>query len=445
MIKKTHRTWSRIAIFIFSAFAYSIGLSFSFAAKPFVTQQWQTKNGVQVVFYQAMEVPMLDISIAFKAGSAYDGEAFGLSTLTTRLLNQGSIGLDADSLATKLADTGAQYTGENGRDMVVLSLKTLTEARALKTATDLFSTIIAHPDFQAGAFEREKKQQLVAIAQQQESPDEVANQLFFQTLYQNHPYAHPVIGTHQTVMSLNLEQVQAFYNRFFISNQAIMVLVGAIDQSTAKQLAEHLTQDLLQGKPIAEIPMAHALTKEMNVKVPFPSSQTIVRLGQLGVTHHDKRYFPLLVGNYILGGGSLVSQLAHELRETRGLTYGVYSQLAPMPGIGPYLISFSTKHSQTATAIQVIRTTLQSFIQQGPSEQELLAAKQYLTGSYPLSLGSNRSIADMLLKIAFYHLPKNYLQTYVEHIHAVTTQAIKQSFQELITPNALLEVAVGPS
>ncbi len=175
----------------------------------------------------------------------------------------------------------------------------------------------------------------------------------------------------------------------------------------------------------------------------FPSSQTVLRLGQLGITHHDHHYFPLIVGNYILGGGSLVSKLSHELREKRGLTYGVYSQFFPRPGKGPFLISFSTKNSQSKTAIEVTRTTLSTFIKTGPSAHELLAAKQYLTGSYPLSLASNSSIADMLLKIAFYHLPSDYLQTYVEHINAVSTEDIKQAFQQLIVPNKLLQVSVG--
>ena len=150
-----------------------------------------------------------------------------------------------------------------------------------------------------------------------------------------------------------------------------------------------------------------------------------------------------MVGNYILGGGALVSRLAHELRENRGLTYGVYSQFSPMPGKGPFLISLSTKNSQTKTAIDVTRETLTSFIKTGPNEQELKAAKQYLTGSFPLSLASNRSIADMLLKIAFYHLPDDYLQTYIDHINAVTIESIKIAFQQLIISNKLLQVTVG--
>ena len=381
------------------------------ASKPFETLQWRTNNGVRVVFYQAMEVPMLDISLAFAAGSAYDGEAFGLSALTTRLLNQGNDGLDANRVAEKLAETGAQYEGASNQDLIALNLKTLTSPDALKIASETFSSIINHPDFPVDAFNREKNQQLMAIAQSLESPDQMASQTFFQALYQKHPYAHPVIGNRESVKLLTIEQVHQFYQQFFVSSNAVIVLVGAIDKSRAEELAELITQHLPKGQPAKSIPRAQALTEEMDIEVQFTSSQSILRLGQLGIDHHDNHYFPLQVGNYILGGGALVSRLAHELREKRGLTYGVYSQFSPMPGIGPFLISFSTKNSQTKTAIDMTRETLANFIQKGPDEQELLAAKQYLTGSFPLSLASNRSIADMLLKMAFYNLPEDYLRT----------------------------------
>ena len=413
------------------------------AAKPFETSQWFTTNGARVVFYQAMEVPMLDISIAFAAGSAHDGDQFGLSSLTTRLLNQGNSGLDANTLAERLADTGAQFEGSNSQDMIAFNLKTLTRPMDLKKATELYASIIAHPDFPTDSFNREKNQQLMAIAQAEESPDTVANQMFFKALYKNHPYAHPLLGNRESVNQLTVEHVKDFYRRFFVGSNATIVLVGAINQATAKQLAELIVHDLPKGHAAPDIPTASPLTEPMDIEVKFPSSQTVLRLGQLGITHQNPDYFPLIVGNYIFGGGTLVSRLANELREKRGLTYSVFSQFSPMPGKGPFLINLSTKYSQTKTAIDVTRNALSLFIQTGPSEAELVAAKQYLTGSFPLSLASNRSIADILLRIAFYHLPDNYLETYIAHINAVTIESIKVAFQQQIAPNQLLQVTVG--
>ena len=412
-------------------------------ATTFETQSWETNNGVRVIFYPAMEVPMLDISIAFAAGSAYDGEQFGLSALTTQLLNQGNGGLDATRIAEKIETMGAQFSAESSRDMVTLNLRTLARPDALKEATAALSLIVNHPDFPEDVFTRQKNQQLMAIKQVQDSPDDVANQTFYKALYHDHPYAHPINGDISHVTALTSTQARQFYHRYFVGKNAVLVLVGAINTQTAHQLADNLTADLPAGEAAALLPKAQGLDKSETISIPFPSSQTMVRLGQLGITHDNPRYFPLVVGNYILGGGALVSNLAIELREKRGLTYGVTSQFSPMPGIGPFLISFSTRNDQATAANQLTRDILVSFIKNGPTETQVRAAKQFLTGGFPLSLASNRNIADILLKIAFYHLPKNYLDTYLQHINAVTVQEIKDAFQAQISPNNLLDVSVG--
>lgn len=408
-------------------------------------QYWHTKNGTQVVFYHAPQVPMLDISMAFAAGSAYDEEDFGLSALTTELLDQGNAGLNATDIAERLADTGAQYDAETTRDMAVFHLKTLTEPDALKQATDIFACILQQPDFQEDAFNREKNQQLMAIAHMQESPDEMANQTFFKVLYNNHPYAHPILGTEDRTRNITLEAVRRFYETYFVSNNAVLVLVGAIDTAKAHELADKLTTGLRTGQHAPNIPNAKPLPEALDVEVAFPSTQSIIRLGQLGIDHHNPNYFPLLVGNYILGGGALVSQLATEIRHKRGLTYGVYSQFVPMPGLGPFVISLSTQTKQAETATNLARRTLTHFLEAGPTEKELTAAKQYLTGNFPLTLASNQNIANTLLKMAFYNLPKDYLDTYTNHINQVNHTEIQQSFQQLIAPNQLLQVTVGQS
>lgn len=431
-----------LRIFIFTLIVI---FSHSSLANSFKTEKWQTKNGVHVIFYQAMEVPMLDISLAFAAGSAYDGKYFGLSALTTNLINQGNSGKDATAIAEALADTGAQFNAETSRDMIVLSLRTLTSKEALEQSTKTFSQIISHPDFPKNAFEREKDQLLMAIEQTEESPDDVAIQNFFKTLYQEHPYAHPVHGTIKSLKTINEKQVIDFYKQYFVAKNGILVMVGAIDSPKAHQLAEQLTQDLSEGKPAQTIPKASQLADAEKINVPFPSSQTIVRLGQIGINHHNPNYFPLMVGNYILGGGTLVSRLGTEVREKRGLTYGIDSQFVPMLGEGPFIISLSTKNSEARNALNITQDTLIQFINNGPDQQELSSAKQYLTGSFPLSLGSNSSIANLLLRMAFYHLPDNYLDTYVARINAVTDAEIKQAFKQQVNPEKLLLVTVGQS
>lgn len=423
--------------------ALIISLSNHAFASNFKTEKWLTKNGVPVVFYQAMEVPMLDISIAFAAGSAYDGKRYGLSTFTTQMINQGNSGKDATTIAETLANTGSQFDVETSRDMVVLNLRTLTNKEALGQSTNIFNQIINHPDFPDEAFENEKKQLLMAIEQSDESPEDVANLNFFQALYQQHPYGHPVNGTTATVKAISKKEVTDFYKQYYVTNNAVLVLVGALDNQQAHQLAEQLTQDIQKGRPAANIPKAMQLTKAEKINIQFPSSQTVIRLGQIGIDHENPNYFPLMVGNYILGGGALVSRLAIEVREKRGLTYGISSQFTPMPGYGPFIIGFSTRKDQSTKALKIIDDTLSGFINNGPNKQELDSAKQYLTGSFPLSLAGNRAIASLLLRMAFYHLPDNYLETYVTRINAVTVDEIQSAFKQQVNLDKLLLVTVG--
>lgn len=411
----------------------------------FNTEKWTSKNGVKVVFYQANEVPMLNISMAFAAGSAYDGSQFGLSALTAQLMDQGNAGKSATAIAESLADNGAQYNVQTSKDMTVFSLKSLTNEAALNQSIQTFVQIIAHPDFPDVAFENEKRQQLMAIEQTQESPDDVANLNFFQILYQDHPYAHPVSGTLSSVQQIKKQQVIDFYKKYYVTSNAVLVLVGNIDSAKAHQLVDQLTGDLKLGPAAKLTPKAHQLEKAEKLNIPFPSSQTVVRLGQVGIDHQNPDYFPLYVGNYILGGGNLVSRLFLEVREKRGLTYGVDSKFVPMPGEGPFIISLSTKTNQANTALEITQKTLSRFIASGPNKDELKSAKKYLTGSFPLSLSSNGDIAALLTRMAFYNLPDNYLETYVAKINAVTSAQIAEAFKKQINPNKLLLITVGQS
>lgn len=422
-----------------------LSISQTAIAKPFKIEKWVTKNGVKVVFYKAMEVPMVDISLAFAAGSAFDGKHHGLSTLTANLMNQGSSGEDATSLAETLADTGAQFNAQNSKDMAVYTLRTLSNKKALEKSTEVFEKIINHPDFPNEAFEREKKQQLMAIEQAKDSPDEVATLTFFKTLYQDHPYAHSPLGTKDTVNALNKGQVLEFYKHYYVAHNALLIIVGALDLPQAQQLADKLTKALPQGEKAQAIPKAALSPLAKTINIPFPSSQTKVRLGQIGIDHHNPNYFPLLVGNYILGGGTLLSRLGLEVREKRGLTYGVTSQFVSMPGSGPFLISLSTKNDSTKDALKITQDTLQTFINEGPTEKELDAAKQYLSGSFPLSLGSNSAIASLLLRMSFYQLPDDFLDTYVNRIKNTTREQIRQAFAQQVHPDSMLLLTVGQS
>lgn len=415
----------------------------AFAQSKYITNMWQTDNGAKVIYYYTQEPQMLEINVAFKAGSMFDGDDHGLSALTTRLLHLGSGNLTANEVAKQLDETGAQYSYDTSRDMSVLSLKTLTKPDALNKAVDIFALILNKPTFSESEFEREKQTQLIEIKNNLDSPDEIANQKFFQILYKNHPYAHPVIGDAEHVKKITLEKVKNFHKKYFTANNATIVIVGSIDYNQARKFAAKLTQHLPHNQKLAQIPKPLPVEQNENFEIKYPSTQTVIRLGQLGIDYNDPDYFKLIVGNYLLGSGNLVSRLGTELREKRGLTYGIYSQFLPMLTNGPFIISLATKNDQKNLATNLTRQTLEGFLQSGPEEAELLAAKKYLTGSFPLALASNHSIAMMLLKIAFYNLPEDYLDTYTKNINAVSSHEIRKAMQKIIVPNKLIQIAVG--
>lgn len=406
-------------------------------------QEWITKNGMQVRFYSASEVPMLDVRLSFQAGSAYDEQAFGLSALTASLIGDGAEGMNADAIAEQYEEVGAQFSASNDRDMTVFSLRSLSDAAALQQGIRTFTTVLAKANFSRSDFQREKRRLVSSVAQSRESPAQVGSDLFYEKLYQTHPYAHPVSGTLASLDAIKLSQVQRFYKQYYVASNAILVLVGDINVEQARRISEQISASFPHGKKAADIPIATALAKGAKAELSFPSSQAIIRLGQLGINYQSRDYFSLAVGNYILGGGALVSRLAIEVREKRGLTYGIQSAFKRLMANGPFVIGLSTKAIQADKAIQVTNDVLQNYLKSGPSESDLTAAKQYLIGSFPLELASNQQIANTLLRVAFYQLPRSYLNDYVKNIKAVTTHDITTAMSRHIHPDKMLLIQVG--
>ncbi|MCC5792297.1 MAG: insulinase family protein [Legionellaceae bacterium] len=431
-------------IWFFLVAGLSVLAASTAASQELVSQRWQTEEGMRVVFYPAPEVPMLELRLAFRAGSAYDGAHYGLSSLTASLIGNASKTMDADAIAEQFESVGAQFSGSAHRDMSVYSLRSLTAPAAYAQALRTFTETLAQARFHRKDFQREQQRQLTLITQKEESADQVATDVFYRRLYGSHPYAHAVLGQQETVKAITLEQVQQFYQRYYVAANAYLVLVGDLSTAQAKAVADTMSKSLPAGQAAEPVPLAKPLQRSLQVDEVFPSSQRFLRLGQLGIRYQSENYFPLLVGNYILGGSPLVSRLGEEVREKRGLTYGVVSQLPPLEGRGPFVIGLSTKTQQSKEALELSRSILQHFVQEGPSAEELAAAKQYLTGSFPLNLASNRQIADLLLRMLFYNLPEHYLRDYPKNIAAVTVEQIRSAMQQLIKPEHLLLVEVGP-
>lgn len=407
-------------------------------------QSWQTSNGAQVLFVQSPELPILDVQVVFDAGSARDETTPGLAALTNGMLSQGAGGWGADQIAERLAEVGAKLGDGSLRDMAWLSLRTLTSEPALGVAMETLATLLARPSFAEEAFERERRSTLVALRQAEQDPGSVGMKALYRQIYGRHPYANDPLGTEASVKALTAGTLRTFHQRYYVAANAVVAMVGDLSRAQAEALAEQLVGALPRGTHAEPLPPVSELSQGSTEHLEFPSTQTHVYAGQPGMQRVDPDYFPLYVGNHILGGSGLVSLLSDEVREKRGLSYSVYSHFLPMSAPGPFVLGLQTKNSQAVEAQGVLLETLTRFTASGPTEEELRAAKLNLTGGFPLRIANNGKILQNLAAIGFYRLPLDYLDRFKERVEAVTAAEIRDAFQRRIDPTRLAVVIVGP-
>ncbi len=432
-----------------------VGLMFVGSRKTEKTQQapvsqnglqietWKTGNGARVMYVHAPQLPMVDVRIVFDAGSARDGDTPGLASLTNSMLDQGAGEWDTNALAERFDSVGASFGSSTARDMAMVQLRSLTDAALLDKAMDTLVAILQQPHFKESELQRLRKQTLIALKNQQQSPSTIASKAFFKALYGDHPYATPTIGTRESVSRLQRQDLLAFYKRYYVAENAVVAIVGDVDKAQAHQLVEKLLGKLPKGKHAEALPAATPLAQAERKLLAHPSSQTHILVGQLGMKRNDADYFTLYVGNHILGGSGFGSRIMEEIREKRGLAYSSYSYFSPMRVEGPFVMGLQTRNDKRDEALALLDQTLRKFIEEGPTAEELEHAKKNITGGFPLRIDSNRDIVDYIAMIGFYDLPLDYLNTFNQKVNAVTIEQIKDAFARRIHPDRMLTVMVG--
>ena len=406
-------------------------------------RHWSLDNGARVYFVETHQIPMVQFTVGFDAGSARDPRSLrGLARFVSDMIEEGAEGMDSDMIAKELESVGAQYSNGNGRDTSVFELRSLSDEPILESAVQVFANILQKPTFPADAMERIRDRMLVGLRQQLQSPGSVVSKAFYKNLFRNHPYSNPPSGDAEEVAQIAQDDLINFHRRYFVGANAVIAIVGDLSEEQAQFWA----RKVLGGLPAGNAPdkLNNVPQSDQDVlTIPFPSSQTHMMIGQVGIRRSDPDYFPLYVGNYILGGSGLISRLSGEIREERGLAYSVYSYFIPMQQNGPFIINLQTRNDNGALAEELVSQTVTEFVQRGPTQEELDAAKKNITGSFPLRINSNGKIADNLLSIAFYDLPLDYLETYSDKINSVTLEQVKEAFQRRVFPERLLRVFVG--
>lgn len=414
-------------------------------------EHWQEPSGAQVWLVQSPALPMVDVQIDFDAGSRRDPAAqAGLAAAVATMATKGvrAVGsapaIDENALGEAWADLGAGFSASADRDSFSFSLRSLTDPPLLARAADLAARQMGHGAWPEDIWQRERARWSAAIREADTRPGTVAGKAFAKAVYGTHPYGQR--ATPETLAHIAPADLRAYAERYLQACRARVAIVGAVSRPEAQALVGRLLAHLPSGAPcsalapVAEVP---ALARAEDVRIPFASAQAYVLVGQPGFRRSDPDFLALLVGNHILGGGGFTSRLTEEVREKRGLSYSVYSQFAPGLNAGAFSLSLQTRPDQAAEALKVSRAVLERFVAEGPTEDELRAAKDNLIGGFALRIDSNRKLLGNVVNIATNGLPLDYLEGWTQRVAALTVADVRAAMARKLQPERMVTVVLG--
>ncbi len=416
-------------------------------------QHWTLPSGAQVYLITSPSIPMLDVQIDFDAGSRRDpaGQA-GLASVTARMLSAGVTAqgaqpaLDENQLSEAWADLGASFGASAGSDRMSFSLRSLTYPDLLTQAVQLAARQLGASAFPEEIWQREREKISASLKESATRPASIAGKQFARAVYGDHPYGYQ--STEQSLARINVADMRALHASLIQPCRAKLSMVGALTRAQAEPLAAALLSRLAQGSsascaPLPEVPEVAVLQQGGDFPLPFPSAQAHVLIGQPGFKRDDPDFFALTVGNHILGGSGMTSKLFAELREKRGLSYSVYSYFSPGRHAGAFTLGLQTRPDQAVQAVQVARDVLRRFVAEGPTEDELKAAKDNLIGGFPLLVDSNRKLLGNVANIAWNGLSLDYLLTWTQRIERISAADVKAAFARKLQPDRMVTVVVG--
>ncbi|SMF51891.1 M16 family metallopeptidase [Pseudogulbenkiania subflava] len=416
-------------------------------AQAVTIQHWNSAQGARVYFVEAHANPIVDLRVEFDAGNRREDPAKpGVSDMTASLLDAGTARRSEEQLREALADTASSLSAFAELEGAGVTLRTLARPAVREQAVALAADVLAHPAFPAAILEREKARTIENLRQEENDAGFLAQRELTRQMYPQHPYGINARVSAASLKSITRADLLAFWRSHYQPRYAVVSIVGDLSRAEAERLAEELLAGLA-NRPgsLPAIPPVALPPAGKTVKLTHPGTQTHMALGMPVITRDDPDYFPLLVGNYALGGGGFDARLMKEVRDKRGLTYGVSSNFSPYQRAGEFGIGLSTRNDQAATALKVTRDTLRQFIEEGPSAAELEQAKANIIGGFPLRFDSNGKLLGYLGVIGLYQLPLTFLDDYVKHVAAVTPDQVRDAWRRRIHPEQMATVIVGPN
>jgi zinc protease len=414
-------------------------------------EQLESVKGAKAYLVQTKSLPMVDIEISIDAGDRYDpADKSGLATVAGQLMNYGAKSpnglLTEAQIADEIADLGANLSISVGGERAIMRIRSLSRKDLRERAVQLASSLLASPTYDSKILAREKQRMTTALLESETKPEAVLERRFRKTVYGNYPLGNsPSV---KTIANITAADLQQFHKQFYRGDRMIVSMVGDVSQSEAAQMVQDLLKGIPQsGAAIPALPqLARSPVESLNqreINIPFNTQQAHIAMGMTGITRNNPDYFPLLVGNYVLGGGGFVSQLVSEVREKRGLAYSVYSYFAPGKDTGIFQAGVQTKNDQAALAVEVMSATIEKFIANGPTQKELDAAKANLINGYPLRIDNNRKLLDNVSAIAWNNLPLNTMEVWTKQVEGVTLEQVKAAFQKHLAMDRMKIVILG--
>ena len=410
-------------------------------------------KGAKAYLVQTKTLPMVDIEISVDAGDRYDpvGKS-GLASMTADLMNYGAKTakgvLTEAQIADEIADLGANFGISVGGERAVMRIRSLSRKDLRDRAVQLAAAMLSSPSYDTKILEREKQRTITGLLEAETKPESVLERRFRKLVYGNHPLGES--PSTKSVGSVSTSDLVRFHQQFYRGDRMIVSIVGDVSPVEASEIVGILLKNIPQsGAAIAALPRLQRSPieplSEREVQIPFDSQQAHIAMGMTAMTRSDPDYFPLIVGNYILGGGGFVSRLMSEVREKRGLAYSVFSYFAPGKDSGIFQAGLQTKGDQAVLALEVMSSTMESFITNGATPSELQAAKDNLINGFPLRIDNNRKLLDNVSSIAWNELPLDTLETWTAKVNAVTLEQVTAAFQKYLAMDRMKIVVLGAS
>ena len=415
-------------------------------------QHWTHSSGALIYLVEAKTIPMIDLQIDWAAGSVNDpAEKLGLASMTAGMIDKGAKLngnriLSEAQIADRLADLGANLSFSASAERSSMRLRSLSDAQKMNGAIELASTILKAPIFDTKIFKREQERTIAAIKESDIKPEVILSKEFDRQIYGRHPFANYIKAN--TILAITPNDLKNFFQSRYAARGSKVTIVGDISRAEVDLVIGRLMTALPQNQQSPQIvPVVSRFdsSKASNqiIKIPHEAQQAHISMGMPAIARKDPDYFPMLVGNYILGGGGFVSRLVKEVREKRGLAYSVYSYVSPGRQIGPFVAGMQTQKSQADMAVDVMKKTIGDFIEHGPSDEELQAAKNNLINGFPLRIDSNRKILDNVASIAWNDLPLDTLDQWTAQLKTVTKEQVIAAFKKNLDVNQIVTVVVG--